>query len=115
MKPTMKQTWTRTVLAVLVGMGLITSIVSAEKEFPVKGEKVLNRAIHDDCKILAPRVALQHSIAEWKAIAKSGKLEAEIAKLCGRKSAIKPFRPKYSKYVAEYLEHYANDSGAIPA
>jgi len=115
MKHTINQTWIRTVLAVLVGVGVIASIASAEQAFPIKGEKLLNRAIHDDCKIPAPRVAMQHSIAEWEAIAKSGQMEAEVAKLCGRKSAIKPFRPKYGKYVAEYLEHYANDSGAIPA
>jgi len=105
----------RSFLALLVGAGVVVSVASAEQAFPIKGEKVLNRAIHDDCKIPAPRVALQHSIAEWEALAKSGQMEAEIAKLCGRKTAIKPFRTKYSKYVAEYLEHYANDSGAIPA
>jgi len=115
MKHTVNQTWIRTVLAVLVGLGVIASIASAEKAFPIKGEKVLIRAIHDDCKLPAPRVAMQHSIAEWEAIAQSGQMEAEVTKLCGRKSAVKTFQPKYSKYVADYLEHYANDSGAIPA
>ena len=108
----MKRIMIRAALALMIGVGVVPTAASAD---PIKGEKVLNRAIHDDCKILAPRVALQHSIAEWNAIVKSGQMEAEVAKLCGRKSAIKPFRPKYSKYVAEYLEHYANDSGAIPA
>jgi len=108
----MKRIMTRAVLALMIGVGVVATVASAD---PIKGEKVLNRAIHDDCSIPAPRVALQHSITEWNAIVKSGQMEAEVAKLCGRKSTIKPFQPKYSKYVAEYLEHYANDSGAIPA
>ena len=108
----MKHTLIRASLALALGLGLAVNAASAD---PIKGEKILIRAIHDDCAIPAPRVALMHSLAEWNTLIASGQMEAEIAKLCNRKSAIKPFRPKYSKYVAEYLEHYANDSGAIPA
>jgi len=108
----MKDTLTRITAVFLIGLGIATTSISAD---PIKGEKILNRAIHDDCAIPAPRVALMHSIAEWDALIAAGKMESEVAKLCNRKTAIKPFRPKYSKYVAEYLEHYANDSGAIPA
>ena len=109
----MKRTITRILFALIVGAGAVAMAASAAD--PIKGEKVLNRAVHDDCAIPVTRVAMMHSIAEWEALVKSGQMEAEVAKLCGRKTAIKPFRPKYSKYVAEFLEHYANDSGAIPA
>jgi len=108
----MKQTLIRTALALVLGLGLVATFASAD---PIKGEKILNRAIHDDCAIPAPRVAMMHSMKEWEALVASGQMEAEIAKLCNHKAPIKPFKGKYSKYVAEYLEHYANDSGAVPA
>ena len=108
----MKRTIIRAALALMIGVGVAATVASAD---PIKGEKVLNRAIHDDCSLPASRVAMQHSVDEWEAIVKAGQMEAEVTKLCGRKTAIKPFLPKYSKYVVEYLEHYANDSGAIPA
>ena len=108
----MKRIIIQTLLAMMIAA--VGSAFAAQVD-PVKGEKILNRAIHDDCSILAPRVALQHSSVEWKKIFESGKMEAEIDKLCGRKTPIKPFSKKYGKYVFEYMEHYANDSGAIPA
>ena len=108
----MKRIMIRAALALMIGVGVVATVASAD---PIKGGKVLDRAIHDDCAIPATRVAMMHSIAEWDGLVKSGQMEAEVVKLCGRKSAIKPFRPKYSKYVVEFLEHYANDSGAIPA
>jgi len=102
-------------LILLFAMVSISSTISAD---PIKGEKLLIRAIHDDCALPAPRVAMMHSQAEWDAIYKDGKMEAEVTKLCQRKTALEPFNTRYSKYaeyIKEYMEHYANDSGAIPA
>jgi hypothetical protein len=108
----MKQTLFRAILALLLGWGLVATFVSAD---PIKGEKILNRAIHDDCAWPAPRIALMHSQKEWDAIFKAGKMEEEVAKLCKHKAPLKPFSTKYAKDVFEFLEHYANDSGAVPA
>jgi len=99
----------------LLLMGLVTSTISAD---PVKGEKLLIRAVHDDCVLPAPRIAMAHSQAEWNTIFQSGKMEEEVAKLCQRKTTLEPFSTRCSKYaedIHEYMEHYANDSGAIPA
>ncbi len=103
-----------TIIPLLV-YSLTCSVVSAD---PIKGEKLLIRAIHDDCILPAPRIAMMHSQAEWDKIFKNGKMEKEVAKLCHRKTALKPFDLRYSKYaeyIHEYMDHYANDSGAIPA
>ncbi len=102
-------------LILLFAIGVLSSTTSAD---PIKGEKLLIRAIHDDCTLPAPRIAMMHSRMEWNAIFKSGKMEEEVTKLCQRKTALKPFDTRYSKYaeyIHEYMEHYANDSGAIPA
>ena len=46
----------------------------------------------------------------------SGNMEEEIQKLCPHmKPMAKIEKPKYAQDVFEYVEHYANDSGAIPA
>ena len=99
----------------LLVFSLACSVVSAD---PIKGEKLLIKAIHDDCVLPAPRIAMMHSQEEWDTIYKNGKMEEEVAKLCQRKTALKPFDsryPKYAEYIHEYMDHYANDSGAIPA
>ncbi len=93
----------------------IASSVSAD---PIKGQRLLTRAIHDDCIFPASRLAMMHSQAEWDAIYKSGNMEKEVAKLCKRKTPLKPFDTRYSKYadyIHEFMNHYANDSGAVPA
>jgi hypothetical protein len=108
----MKKTLIRTLLALAIGVGIVATFASAD---PIKGEKIIQRAIHADCKIPSTRVALQHSVDEWTSIVAAGQMETEVAKLCGSKTALKPFRAKYVKHVADFLEHYANDSGAIPA
>ncbi len=100
---------------VMFSIVLLNSTVSAD---PGKGEKILNKIFMraGGCDVLAPRVALAHSSAEWKVIYESGKMEAEIQKLCPHMQPIsKISNSKYAKDVFEYLEHYANDSGAIPA
>jgi hypothetical protein len=107
----MKQIMMR-LFAVVVVVGLWSAAVSAD---PIKGQKIIDRAIHDECALPSPRLAMMHSLAEWEAIYNSGQMEAEVAKLCQRKTPIKPFNKKYAQYVFEYLQHYANDSGAIPA
>jgi len=104
-----------TSVIMLFAIMLLSINVSAD---PIKGEKLLNRAIHDDCVLPAPRIAMMHSQEEWNTIYKSGKMEDEVAKLCQRKAPLKPFAihyTKYAEYIHEYMEHYANDSGAIPA
>jgi len=108
----MKQTLTHGALALALGLGLAVTFASAD---PIKGEKILNRAVHDDCALPVARVAMMHSVSEWQAIEVSGQMEAEVAKICKHKVPLKPFSVKYSKHVAEFLEHYANDSGAVPA
>jgi len=108
----MKQTLVRVALALTLGIGIMITFVSAD---PIKGGKIIDRAIHDDCAMPSSRLAMMHTVAEWQSIYAAGQMEAEVTKLCNRKITLKQFRPKYSKYVAEYLEHYANDSGAIPA
>ncbi len=108
----MKRTLIRAALVLSLGIGIAATWASAD---PLKGEKVVNNALHGDCAMPTPRVAMQHSQKEWDAIFKSGQMEAEIAKLCQHKTPIKPFNTKYAKNVFEFLEHYANDSGAVPA
>ena len=101
--------------ALILALGLLSGTVSAD---PIKGEKLLIRATHGNCALPAPRIAMAHSQAEWKVIYENGQMEAEVAKLCNSKKEIKPFSQpyqKYSKFIFEYMEHYSNDSGAIPA
>jgi hypothetical protein len=108
----MKKTFIKATLAVALGFGVLASFASAD---PIKGGKVLNRAIHGYCNIPSTTIAMMHSIKEWQEIIASGKLEEEISKLCKSKTEIKPIKKKYIHCVAEFLEHYSNDSGAIPA
>jgi hypothetical protein len=108
----MKKTFIKATLAVALGLGIAASFASAD---PIKGGKVLNRAIHGYCKIPSTTIAMMHSVKEWQDIIAAGKLEEEISKLCKSKHEIDPIRKKYIQSVAEFLEHYANDSGAIPA
>ena len=108
----MKKRLIKASLSVALGLGLAISFASAD---PIKGGKVLNRAIHNYCNLPTTAIALKHSVDEWKNIIASGQLEAEITKLCKSKEEIKPIKEKYVKSVAEFLEHYSNDSGAIPA
>ncbi len=108
----MKKTLIQALLVIAASAGVIVSLASAD---PIKGEKIVQRAIHDDCKYPATTIASKLSVEKWEEIISSGKLEEEISKLCDRKIPLKPFRPKYVKHVAEFLEHYANNSGAIPA
>jgi hypothetical protein len=108
----MKKSFLSLLLFTLAGMAVFSSLSSAD---PIKGQKVFERAIHTHCDLPATTIAVSHSIAEWKQIIASGQLDAEVAKLCKSKTPIKPFKAKYAKDVTEFLEHYANDSGAIPA
>ncbi len=115
MKGAKMQKTIRMILLGLLGAGILSVTSLAD---PSKGEKILNRELHKagGCSIPAARVAMAHSLAEWKRIYEAGKLEAEIQKLCpkmGRLSKIE--NKKYAHDVFEYMEHYANDSGAIPA
>jgi len=105
----------RLILAIAVGFMLFNISASAD---PVKGEKIINRLIMraGGCSIPAPRIALAHSLKEWEAIYKAGKLEEEIQKLCPKMGKLQKIEnKKYAQDVFDYLEHYANDSGAIPA
>jgi len=102
-------------LLVTLGMLIFSSYGSAD---PSKGEKILNKVIMraGGCQTPTARIAMAHSLAEWQAIYKAGKLEEEIQKLCPKMGALpKITNKKYAQDVFEYLEHYANDSGAIPA
>ena len=105
----------RLAILLLVGLGILSISTSAD---PSKGEKILNRVLQraGGCSIPTPRVALAHSLVEWKMIYKSGQLEAEIQKLCPKMGTLTKIESKkYAQDVFEYMEHYANDSGAIPA
>jgi len=96
----------------LFALGLFSAFASAD---PSKGEKILTRVIHTGCDIPASQLAMMHTQEEWDAIYKAGKMEEEIKKLCPKLGQIQPLSKKYAQDVYEYLEHYANDSGAIPA
>jgi hypothetical protein len=108
----MKKSLIKATFIVALGLGVAFGIATAD---PIKGGKVLDRAIHKYCNMPSTSIALMHSVDEWKNIIASGQLEAEITKLCKSKQEIDPIRKKYMQSVAEFLEHYANDSGAIPA
>ena len=103
-------------LAVIIfSIALFSGAVSAD---PGKGEKILNKIFMraGGCDVPAPRVAMAHSLADWKSIYESGNMETEIQKLCPHMQPIsKISNSKYAQDVFEFLEHYANDSGAIPA
>jgi len=108
----MKSSLVKVLFSALFALGLFSAIASAD---PSKGEKILTRAIHNGCEIPASRLAMMHSQEEWDAIYKAGKMEEEIKKLCPKLGQLQPLNKKYAQDVYEYLEHYANDSGAIPA
>jgi hypothetical protein len=102
----------RLLAGLVFGMMLLSMTTSAD---PSKGGKILERVIHSGCPIPASRLAMSHSVEEWDAIVKAGKLDEELKKLCPKLGQIKPLNKKYTQHVLEYLENYANDSGAIPA
>ena len=81
----------------------------------IKGNKILTKAIHKGCPMPATNIAMMHSQAEWKAIFESGKFGEEIKKLCPKIGELPKFNEKYAKHVFDFVEHYSNDSGAIPA
>ncbi|WP_456456470.1 hypothetical protein [Nitratifractor sp.] len=105
----------RLLLAVAFGLALFSASGSAD---PSKGEKILNKLIMraGGCQITSARIAMAHSLKEWAKLYKEGKMEAEIQKLCPKMGKLPPIpNKKYAQDVYEYLEHYSNDSGAIPA
>ncbi len=106
---------TRLILAFAFGFALFSTTLSAD---PSKGEKILNKLIMraGGCSLPTPRIAMAHSLKEWKAIYEAGKMEEEIQKLCPKMGKFTPpTNKKYVQDIYEYLEHYSNDSGAIPA
>ena len=103
------------ILLALLGLGVLSTVGSAD---PSKGEKILNKVLHKagGCSIPTPRVAMAHSLVEWKRIYEAGQLEPEIQKLCPKMGTVaKIENKKYAQDVFEYMEHYSSDSGAIPA
>ena len=104
-------------LIILTLLGLsITNVASYANAD--KGGKILNKILHKagGCSLPASRIAMAHSMEEWKKIYESGQLEAEIQKLCPKMGKLSKIEnKKYAKDVFDFLEHYSNDSGAIPA
>ena len=106
---------TRFLLAVALGLALFSVAGSAD---PSKGGKIVNKLLmrNGGCAIPSTRVAMAHSMAEWKKIYEAGKMEEEIQKLCQKKEPLpKIANKKYAKDVFDFFETYANDSGGIPA
>ena len=99
-------------VASLLTAGFFTVIASADV---IKGNKILTKAIHSGCQMPATNLAMMHSQAEWKAIFESGKLGDEIKKACPKLGEFPTLSEKYTKDVLDFVEHYSNDSGAIPA
>jgi hypothetical protein len=102
----------RLLVGMVFGLMLLSMTSSAD---PSKGGKILERMVHNGCPIPTSRLAMSHSVEEWAAIIKAGKLDEELKKLCPKLGELKPLNKKYTQDVLEYLENYANDSGAIPA
>ena len=99
-------------VASLLTAGFFTVIASADV---IKGNKILTKAIHSGCQMPSTNLAMMHSQAEWKAIFESGKLGDEIKKACPKLGEFPTLSEKYTKDVLDFVEHYSNDSGAIPA
>ena len=96
----------------LLTAGFFTVIAQADV---IKGNKILTKVIHNGCQMPATNLAMMHSQEEWKAIIESGKLAEEIKKLCPKIGEFPTLSDKYAKDVSDFLKHYSNDSGAIPA
>ncbi len=108
----MRNSLMKLLISALFAIGLFSAVATAD---PSKGEKILTRVIHSGCPMPASRLAMAHSQKEWEEIYKAGKMAEEIKKMCPKLGEIKPLSKKYAQDVYEYLEHYSNDSGAIPA
>ena len=101
----------------IIGSILLVSLGSILSGDPLNGEKLLDKAIHDNCVTSPDRVAMSHSQAEWTVFYENNELEAEVAKVCQSKNPLKSFDepyPKYKKFIYEYLMYHASDSGSIP-
>ncbi len=57
-------------------------------------------------------LARKHTQAQWQAIDKAGKLNAEIEKFCPK---AKPLRKRYLQDVYDFLYNFASDSGNVPS
>ncbi len=57
-------------------------------------------------------LAAKHTQAQWKAIEKAGKLNAEIKKFC---PDAKPLRPRFLSNIYDFLYNFASDSGNVPS
>jgi len=103
------------IILAILGLSIISVASYANAD---KGGKILNKVLHKagGCSIPATRIAMAHSMEEWKKFYESGQMEAEIQKLCPKMGQLpKIENKKYANDVFSFLEHYSNDSGAIPA
>jgi hypothetical protein len=101
-------------VAVLFGLALVSTTAVADQ---AKGKRVYQKFMKDDCGKTGGVVAGKHTQKEWKKITDSGKLQAELTKIC---PASKSFlqSEKYKKlqgHLGDFMYEFGKGSGNIPA
>jgi len=106
--------YTRLLSVAIFGITLVSSTAYAD---PIKGERILSNMLRKagGCKLQEFRIAMVHSKKEWEDIYKSGKMEAEINKICPSMKQLPIIEnQQYKKDVFDYLEYYSRDGGSLP-
>ncbi len=97
----------RVLAIVVLGVGLFTTIVSADIH---SGKKIYIKKLKPQCGMSSAMFARMHTQDEWEAIKEAGKLGAEIKKICPAST----LDAKYEGDIYDFLYAYAKDSGNIP-
>lgn len=97
---------TRSLITLFMGLSLSTVMATADV---AKGQTLYIEKIKPVCKMSGSSFAAKHSQDQWEKIYNSGKLNAEIQKLCGM-SVDENSLP----HIYDFAYEYANDSGNVP-
>ncbi|OPX27426.1 MAG: cytochrome C [Campylobacteraceae bacterium 4484_166] len=96
-------------LSAVVLTALSSTVASANIH---KGQKLYAKKLKGSCGFTGAKMAAKHSQDEWKTINTSGKMAAEIKKLCPKSNDLKE---KYLIHLFDFFHEFANDSGNVPS
>ncbi len=103
--------FSKVALAALLGLGLLSTTVSADAG---KGQKLYAKKLKKACGMNGAKMAAKHTQDEWEEIEKSGKLKSEIEHICPNVKE-KALKDKYLKHYYDFFYNFASDSGNVPS
>ena len=103
------------IVKIALGAAVVLSLgATAASADAAKGQKLYAKKLKRACGINGGVFAGKHTQDEWTAIEDSGKLKAEIKKICP-KVKDKALKSRYMKDYYDFFHDFASDSGNVPS